>query len=60
MKSDVDAALKVLYFAIYHTELTEMEDRENEREKELGSKSKSNRRSDGKGGPDTGASDKEG
>ncbi|CAN1230619.1 DNA replication licensing factor MCM3 [Linum grandiflorum] len=33
-KTDVDAALKVLNFAIYHQELTEMEDRENEREME--------------------------
>lgn len=27
LKSDVDAALKVLNFAIYHQELTDMEDR---------------------------------
>ncbi|KAF7849108.1 hypothetical protein BT93_L1237 [Corymbia citriodora subsp. variegata] len=31
-KSDVDAALKVLNFAIYHKELTDMEEREQERE----------------------------
>ncbi|GAV66455.1 ketoacyl-synt domain-containing protein/MCM domain-containing protein/Ketoacyl-synt_C domain-containing protein [Cephalotus follicularis] len=31
--SDVDAALKVLNFAIYHTELNEMEEREQERER---------------------------
>ncbi|VVA31081.1 PREDICTED: DNA replication licensing factor [Prunus dulcis] len=34
-KSDVDAALQVLNFAIYHKELTDMEDREQEREREL-------------------------
>ncbi|XP_059440284.1 DNA replication licensing factor MCM3 isoform X1 [Corylus avellana] len=33
-KSDVEAALKVLNFAIYHTELNEMEEREQERELE--------------------------
>ncbi|KDP37954.1 hypothetical protein JCGZ_04597 [Jatropha curcas] len=37
-KSDVEAALKVLNFAIYHKELTEMEEREQERERELGRK----------------------
>ncbi|KAL4627517.1 hypothetical protein ACB092_05G170900 [Castanea dentata] len=47
-KSDVDAALKVLYFAIYHKELTEMEEREHEREKELERK----RRTDHPGGND--------
>ncbi|XP_075673040.1 DNA replication licensing factor MCM3 homolog 3-like isoform X2 [Castanea sativa] len=46
--SDVDAALKVLYFAIYHKELTEMEEREHEREKELERK----RRADHPGGND--------
>lgn len=35
LKSDVEAALKVLNFAIYHKELTEMEEREHEREQEL-------------------------
>ncbi|KAF5194125.1 Dna replication licensing factor mcm3 [Thalictrum thalictroides] len=34
-KVDVEAALKVLNFAIYHKELAEMEEREQEREKEL-------------------------
>ena len=34
-KSDVEAALKVLNFAIYHKELAEMEEREQEREREL-------------------------
>ncbi|PIA41539.1 hypothetical protein AQUCO_02200162v1 [Aquilegia coerulea] len=34
-KIDVEAALKVLNFAIYHKELAEMEEREQEREKEL-------------------------
>ncbi|KAL2343669.1 hypothetical protein Fmac_004954 [Flemingia macrophylla] len=33
-KSDVEAALKVLNFAIYHKELTEMEEREHERERQ--------------------------
>ncbi|XWS19823.1 hypothetical protein CRYUN_Cryun31cG0049800 [Craigia yunnanensis] len=33
-KIDVEAALKVLNFAIYHKELTEMEEREQERHKE--------------------------
>ncbi|KAF3951736.1 hypothetical protein ACB098_05G122500 [Castanea mollissima] len=47
-KSDVDAALKVLYFAIYHKELTAMEEREHEREKELERK----RRADHPGGND--------
>ncbi|PHT58542.1 hypothetical protein CQW23_00905 [Capsicum baccatum] len=36
LKSSVEAALQVLHFAIYHQELTEMEEREQEREKELG------------------------
>ncbi|OVA03634.1 Mini-chromosome maintenance [Macleaya cordata] len=39
-KIDVEAALKVLNFAIYHKELTEMEDREQERERELERKKK--------------------
>lgn len=34
LKSDVEAALQVLNFAIYHQELTEMEEREQEREVE--------------------------
>ncbi|KAJ8549358.1 hypothetical protein K7X08_033065 [Anisodus acutangulus] len=38
LKSDVETALQVLHFAIYHQELTEMEEREQEREKELGKK----------------------
>lgn len=38
LKSDVEAALQVLHFAIYHQELTEMEEREQERAKELGKK----------------------
>ncbi|KAK8692511.1 hypothetical protein V6N13_075970 [Hibiscus sabdariffa] len=37
-KVDVEAALKVLNFAIYHKELTEMEDREEERQREEGRK----------------------
>ncbi|KAJ4981873.1 hypothetical protein NE237_032710 [Protea cynaroides] len=39
-KVDVEAALKVLNFAIYHKELTEMEDREEERARELERKQK--------------------
>ncbi|CAH9141503.1 unnamed protein product [Cuscuta epithymum] len=35
LKSDVEAALQVLNFAIYHQELTEMEEREKERVSEL-------------------------
>ena len=34
LKSDVEAALQVLNFAIYHKELTEMEERE-QREMEM-------------------------
>lgn len=34
LKSDVEAALKVLNFAIYHKELTEMDEREQGRERE--------------------------
>lgn len=33
-KTDVEAALKVLNFAIYHKELTEMEERQQEQEQE--------------------------
>ncbi|XP_045826887.1 DNA replication licensing factor MCM3 [Trifolium pratense] len=48
-KSDVDAALRILNFAIYHTELTEMDEREEERERELERK----RKADGENnGPD--------
>ncbi|KAK6917209.1 MCM OB domain [Dillenia turbinata] len=46
LKSDVEAALKVLNFAIYHKELTEMEEREQERGRELEKK----RRADHGGG----------
>ena len=46
LKSDVEAALKVLNFAIYHKELTEMEEREEGRERELEKK----RRVDGNAG----------
>ncbi|KAL9996718.1 putative DNA helicase [Helianthus debilis subsp. tardiflorus] len=40
LKSDVEAALRVLNFAIYHQELTDMEERENQQEKELERKRK--------------------
>ncbi|GLJ15710.1 hypothetical protein SUGI_0258600 [Cryptomeria japonica] len=46
LKSDVESALKVLNFAIYHTELTEMEQREQGREREVERK----RRADGDSG----------
>ncbi|CAI8617765.1 unnamed protein product [Vicia faba] len=50
-KSDVDAALKILNFAIYHKELTEMDERE-EREREQERK----RKADGENnGPDRGS-----
>ncbi|KAK2383745.1 Minichromosome maintenance (MCM2/3/5) family protein [Trifolium repens] len=54
-KSDVDAALKILNFAIYHKELTEMDEREEARERELERK----RRADGENnGPDRGSKSK--
>ncbi|XP_042479202.1 DNA replication licensing factor MCM3 homolog 3 [Macadamia integrifolia] len=40
-KTDVEAALKVLNFAIYHKELTDMEEREHERAREFERKQKS-------------------
>ncbi|MCL7030182.1 hypothetical protein MKW94_000113 [Papaver nudicaule] len=43
IKDDVDAALKVLNFAIYHKELAEMEERELVREKEFAKKQKADR-----------------
>ncbi|OMO49935.1 Mini-chromosome maintenance, DNA-dependent ATPase [Corchorus olitorius] len=42
-KIDVDAALKILNFAIYHKELTEMEDREQERQTEEARKRRADR-----------------
>lgn len=42
-KVDVEAALKVLNFAIYHQELTEMDDREQERQREETRKRKAER-----------------
>ncbi|OMO66573.1 Mini-chromosome maintenance, DNA-dependent ATPase [Corchorus capsularis] len=42
-KTDVDAALKILNFAIYHKELTEMEDREQERQTEEARKRRADR-----------------
>ncbi|GAU47378.1 hypothetical protein TSUD_83110, partial [Trifolium subterraneum] len=51
-KSDVDAALKILNFAIYHTELTEMDEREEERERELERKRKADNENHG---PDRGS-----
>lgn len=35
LKADVEAALQVLNFAIYHQELSEMEEREEERLREM-------------------------
>ncbi|KAL6991429.1 DNA replication licensing factor MCM3 2 [Sarracenia purpurea var. burkii] len=49
-KSDVEVALKVLNFAIYHTELNEMEEREQERERERELERK--RKADHDGGSD--------
>ncbi|XP_008225454.1 PREDICTED: DNA replication licensing factor MCM3 [Prunus mume] len=48
-KSDVDAALQVLNFAIYHKELTDMEDREQERERELERNGRAAHRASGNG-----------
>ncbi|XP_026399734.1 DNA replication licensing factor MCM3 homolog 2-like [Papaver somniferum] len=45
-KDDVDSALKVLNFAIYHKELAEMEERELVREKEFAKKQKADRAAD--------------
>jgi DNA replication licensing factor MCM3 len=68
-KSDVEAALKVLNFAIYHTELTEMDEREQERDRELERKRKVDHQFGGNDSvphvgkrdrPDSGTSDKEG
>ncbi|GKU92538.1 hypothetical protein SLEP1_g6251 [Rubroshorea leprosula] len=44
-KTDVEAALKVLNFAIYHKELTEMEEREQERQREEGRKRRADHQS---------------
>ncbi|ERN03397.1 hypothetical protein AMTRI_Chr02g261900 [Amborella trichopoda] len=49
LQVDVEAALKVLNFAIYHKELTDMEEREQDWERELEKKRKSDH-----GGGDTG------
>ncbi|XP_041028866.1 DNA replication licensing factor MCM3 [Juglans microcarpa x Juglans regia] len=68
-KSDVEAALKVLNFAIYHKELAEMEEREQERERELERKRRADHHPGGndrdhrpgkKDRPDSVTSDKEG
>lgn len=48
LKSDVEAALKVLNFAIYHQELNEMDEREEGREREL----ERRRKADHDGGDD--------
>lgn len=47
-KLDVEASLKVLNFAIYHKELTDMEDREQERERELGRNRKADHGNNGR------------
>ncbi|OWM73055.1 hypothetical protein CDL15_Pgr001169 [Punica granatum] len=49
-KSDVEAALRVLNFAIYHKELTDMEEREQEKQREMERKGQADRRSDGNDG----------
>ncbi|XP_030439653.2 DNA replication licensing factor MCM3 homolog 3 [Syzygium oleosum] len=53
--SDVEAALKVLNFAIYHKELTDMEEREQERERELGRKRQADRHAGQTNGDDLGS-----
>ncbi|XP_076897242.1 DNA replication licensing factor MCM3-like [Bidens hawaiensis] len=50
LKSDVEAALKVLNFAIYHQELTDMEEREQEQENELERKRKADTSGDNNNG----------
>lgn len=61
-KIDVEAALKVLNFAIYHQELTEMNEREQAsdeaREREQGRKRKADRNEND--GPDRGPKDRRG
>ncbi|KAG8637428.1 hypothetical protein MANES_15G120100v8 [Manihot esculenta] len=59
-KSDVEAALKVLNFAIYHKELAEMEEREQERERELERKRRAEHRSSRNDGDGQNADDIEG
>nr|XP_043621766.1 DNA replication licensing factor MCM3 [Erigeron canadensis] len=49
LKSDVEAALRVLNFAIYHQELTDMEEREQQLEKELEKKRKADHDGDANG-----------
>lgn len=53
-KSDVEAALKVLNFAIYHKELTEMEEREQERLREFDRNERSEHRRGGNDRRDNG------
>lgn len=55
-KSDVDAALKVLNFAIYHKELTEMEGREKVRQKEADRKRAAEHQPGNNDKPDDGVS----
>lgn len=59
-KSDVEAALKVLNFAIHHKELAEMEEREQERERELERKRRAEHRSSRNDGDGQNADDIEG
>ncbi|CAA6670084.1 unnamed protein product [Spirodela intermedia] len=55
LKDDVDEALRVLNFAIYHKELTDLEEREQrEKEQEMKNKSESNTSNDLAADPDTG------
>lgn len=44
----MEASLKVLNFAIYHKELTDMEEREQERERELGRNRKADHGNNGR------------
>ncbi|KAI3741494.1 hypothetical protein L1987_59168 [Smallanthus sonchifolius] len=57
LKSDVEAALRVLNFAIYHQELTDMEEREQQLEKELERKRKADIDGDNNGNKRTGRAD---
>ncbi|KAL0310555.1 UNVERIFIED_CONTAM: DNA replication licensing factor MCM32 [Sesamum angustifolium] len=50
LKSDAEAALKVLNFAIYHQELNEMEEREQDRQNEMGTEADNSGRARNRGG----------
>lgn len=50
LKSDAEAALKVLNFAIYHQELNEMEEREQDRQNEMDTEADNSGRARNRGG----------